>query len=332
MNSDLPTTEKIRHSHQSELLIQAVGGNALAMNQVLEYLSSANPCLCRIMQEAIHDLCEFAILQNLLYCFAMHRWNNRLDCDRRSDPLASERIDLSIIEVFTLDKNKAEIPVKETLLHQSMKDSQPRIKRAAAYIAGIRGDQEAIPILGEIIESGTKDWQLRAIKALAFLGNERCIPPLINALTSDNGLLHREARRALQSMGCRAEPAWVELLQHSDSHIRWEASRGLGEIGNAKAALILAEGLFDENYAVRWATADVLANLGESAVPATLTLLSRYPLDEKPRQAAYHALHGISNRTIQERIKSLIDALRDPAASVNVPVVAQRLLIEWGRS
>jgi len=206
------------------------------------------------------------------------------------------------------------------------------MRHAAGYLAGLRGDQEAIPILGEIIKSGTKEWQLRAVKALTALRDERCISPLIEALTMDRDLLHREARRALLNLGPIAEQAWLELLEHPDSHIRWEAARGLGEIGDAKAAPILAEGLLDENYAVRWATADVLAHLGERAIPATLTILSRYPINEPSRQAAYHALHGISNREVQERIKPLLDALRDFTVSIGVPVIAQRLLMEWEQS
>jgi len=324
-----PAKKKIRHTHQVELLIQAVEGDAQAVNSLLIYLSSANPSLCQIMQEAIHDLCETTIWRSLLSCFAKQRWNNQLDCELRSESQASRMIDQAIIEVFTQDENELEIPIKEAVLHESLEDPEPKIRQAAAYLAGLRGYKEAIPILSEIINKGTKDWQLRVIKALAILGDERCVPPLIQALTIDRDLLHREARRALLSLGQIAHPAWIELLQHPDSHIRWEAARGLGEIGDAKAAPILAEGLLDENYAVRWATADVLAHLGERAIPATLTILSRYPLNEPSRQAAYHALHGISNREVQEYIKPLLDALRSSAASISVSIIAQRLLIEW---
>ncbi|MGD9092228.1 MAG: HEAT repeat domain-containing protein [Anaerolineales bacterium] len=323
------TKQKVRHTQQAKLLIQAMEGEAAARDTVLKYLSSTNPSLCKMMQEAIHDLCDRELWQNLLSCLATHRWDNRHNSNRLSSPQASDRFDHAIIEVFTQDENEAEIPIKEAVLHRSMNDPQTRIRGAAAYLAGLRGNREAIPLLGEIIDRGSKSWQLRAIKALAVLDDERCIPPLTKALTMDRDLLHREARRALQSMGSRAKSAWMELLHHPDSHIRWEAARGLGEIGDARAAPILAEGLLDENYAVRWATADVLANLGEKAIPVTLTILSRYPLNEPKRQAAYHALHGIANRKAQERIKSLLDALRDPAASFRVPSLAQRLLLEW---
>jgi HEAT repeat protein len=95
--------------------------------------------------------------------------------------------------------------------------------------------------------------------------------------------------------------------------------------------MILAEGLRDANYVVRWATADVLAHLGPRAVPATLTMLSCYKIDEQLRQAAYHALHGIKSSKIQERLKPLLDSMRGLAFSIEVPMLAQRLLAEWPR-
>jgi HEAT repeat protein len=324
--------QKVRYTQQAKFILQALEGDIGAKETVLNYLSSTNPSLCQMMQDSIHDLCKSEVWQNLLFCLATHRWDNQQDYNRLSSSQASDRIDQAIIEVFVQDDNEAEIPIKESVLRRSMDDPQSKARGAAAYLAGLRGNREAVPLLGEIIEGGTKDGQLRAVKALAVLGDECCIPPLIKALIMDRDLIHREARRALQSMGSSAESAWVELLQHRDSHIRWEAARGLGEIGDARAAPILAEGLLDENYAVRWATAAVLAQLGEQAIPATLTILSRYPLNEPTRLAAYHALHSIANRKVQERIKSLLDSLRDPAVSFRVPFVAQRLLIEWERS
>jgi HEAT repeat protein len=95
---------------------------------------------------------------------------------------------------------------------------------------------------------------------------------------------------------------------------------------------MLAEGLRDKNYAVRWASADVLAQLGADAVPATLTMLIHHELDEQFRQAAYHALNGITSHKVKERLKLLLDALHGPAAGVEAPMLAQRLLGDWEKS
>jgi HEAT repeat protein len=199
-------------------------------------------------------------------------------------------------------------------------------------LLGLRGDPRAIPYLDETIESGTTSWRLRSVRALATLRDKRCGPPLIKALAINRGSLHREARRALQSLGHLVKSAWLNALDHPDAHIRWHAARGLGELGDDRFALILAEGLLDDNYAVRWATSDVLARLGKRGVPATLTILSQRHLTEQSRQAAYHALHGITSSQIQQRLKPLLDALQSPVANIEVPVIAQRLLMEWEHS
>jgi len=324
--------QRIRHPKQGKLVLKAADGQAKAVNDVLMYLSSANPNLCRIMQETVHDCCEGEIWGILLACLATHHWSFGINSDRRGYSEASKRIDLSIIEVFLIDEHEFETVIKEEVLSQALEDPEPKMRQAAAYIAGMRGDIRAVPILAETIRTGNRDWQLRAVKALAVLGDESCVLPLVSALTMNREKLHREARRALIGMGELAEPAWVDLLKHPDSHIRWEAARGLGDIGDARAAPILVEGLLDSNYAVRWATADVLARLGESAVPAMLKFISYRIMTERSRQAAYHALHGIKSRETRARLEPLLNALRNSTASGEVSTIAHRLLVEWESS
>ena len=218
---------------------------------------------------------------------------------------------------------------KDMALSEALEHPEPKIQQAAAYISGMRGELYAVPILAETIQNGNRDWQLRAVKALAVLGDESCVPPLVTALTMNREKLHREARRALIGLGKLAEPAWIDLLKHPDSHIRWEAARGLGDIGDARASAILVEGLLDSNYAVRWATADVLARLGECAVPAILKFISYRILNEGSRQAAYHALHGIKSRETRKRLEPLLNALRSSTACGEASIISQRLLAEW---
>lgn len=322
----------VRHTFESEILRNALNGDMQAAKKSLRYLSSANPHLCQIMQETIHDLGDAQIWHNLLRCLALHRWNDQVDCNRRSDPNASKRIDQSIIEVFTQDETEWEGPMKEDVLQKALDDPEPRIRRAASYLLGLRGDLRAIPVLAETLENGTKEWQLHAVRALSVLKDELCGAPLLKLLITDRGVLHREAGRSLRCLGELAKSTWLEALNHPDSHIRWHAARGLGEIGDGRYAMILAEGLRDENYAVRWATADVLAHLGAQAVAATLTMLTRHKLDEPFRRAACHALNGIASQKTRERLKPLHDALHGLAPSVEAPAVAQCLLMEWERN
>ena len=322
-------TPLVRHTRETEMLQQALQGDASAANSALKYLSSANPTLRRIMQEAIYDLTDARIWSKLLRCLSIQRWNEHQDCERRSDLVASQRIDQSIIEVFLEDESEEDKTMKETALLSGLDDLIPQIRQSSAYLLGLRGDSRALPVLSDTLETGTKEVQLRAIRALESLQDERCGPPLLKALIKDRGEVHREAGRALNRLGHLVESTWLEALDHPNNHIRWHGARGLGTIGDARYAYKLAEGLLDENRLVRWATADVLAKLGTKAVPATLTIISQCELNEQSRQAAYNALHGITSRPIQARIKPLLDALRGPAASIEAPVIAQHLLMEW---
>jgi HEAT repeat protein len=318
-----------RHSSESEILRLALDGDSKAADKFLTYLSSDNPHLRQIMKEAIHDLHDERIWQYLLYSLALHRWNDCIDCNRRSEHGASERIDQAIIEVFTTDEADWEKPVKDMVLTQALEDPAPRIRSASSCILGLRGDLRAIPALAETAESANEEWQLRAVKALTALKDERCGPPLFTLLATSRGELHKQAGRALLGLGELAKSTWLAGLNHPDSHIRWHSARGLGEIGEAGYAKILAEGLRDKSYVVRWASADVLAQLGAEAVPATISMLTHHQLDEQFRQAVFHALNGINSHLVKERIKPLLDALRGPAASIEAPMLAQHLLAEW---
>lgn len=322
-------TPKERHSMETKLLRKALKGDELAADRALKYLSSSNPALRQIMQETIHDLCYLRLWTKLLRCLALQRWNDYQDCERRNDPVASQRIDHSLIEIFLEDVSEEDRRVKESALVSGLSDLDPQIRQMTAYLLGLRGDMRALLELSKTLDSGSKDWQLRAIRSLESIGDERCGPLLLKALIVDHGEVHREAGRALIRLGRLVESSWLEALNHPDNHIRWHGARGLGNIGDAKYADMLAEGLLDENQVVRWATADVLAQLGEKAVPATLKIISQRKLNEQSRQAAYHALNGISSRQIRKRIKPLLNALHGTTASIEAPAVAQYLLMEW---
>jgi HEAT repeat protein len=318
-----------RHQAESELLHRALAGDLGSVGKMLNYLSSSNKYLRQIMQETIHNVGDQEIWEKLLRCLAEGRWDHQQDCPRRADAEASTRIDLSIEEAFIEDQGEWETRIKEATLSQGLQDESQPVRWTSAYLLGLRGHLNRIAILSEMIDYGSLEWQLRAIKTLVHLNHEECGPPLVSALSQGRDRLHREALRALSGLGEKARPGWLSALSHPDSHIRWHAARGLGQIGDASSIHILAEGLLDPNHAVRWATADLLGYLGEVSVPAVLKLIIHQPLAEPFRQAAYHALHCITDPVLKERLQPLIEALRSPTARLEAPAEAQRILAEW---
>lgn len=316
----------IRHIGVAELVMRALEDDCPAASDVLRYLSSTNPHLRQMMLETLHDLPDERVWSKLLACLALHQWSAMVNCERLTDPVAANRIDQAVRELFLNDESALERDRKMAALCAGMDDSGGQIRLAAAYLLGLRGDPAAIPVLTEAIETGEGPWLLRAIQALGHIKDERSGPPLVNALSKERELLHHAAQRAISGLGLLAQPALLEALNHPDSHIRWHAARALGETGDARCANLLAEGLYDLKQEVRWTSARVLAGLDMAAVPAILEGLSHRQLTEQYLQAAFHSLNAMLSSQAQEFVKPLLQAMRGPAARIETPQVAQRLL------
>ncbi len=325
----LAETVPTRHLAEVGLLGQALAGDDQAVNKVFLYMGSTNPHSRQIIQEAIHDVAAPDLWLHLVSCLAIQCWDDRRESDQRVDQEASQRIDQSIAEVFSQDEYAREASAKEAVLRAGLHDARAEIRYASAYLLGLRGDKGMIPLLEEILDTAVKSWKVRAIRALSAIGDERCAAPLIRGLAMDRGTVHNEAKHALLKLGPLSANAWMEALNHPDSHVRWHAARGLGDPTDERAIRVLAEGLQDSHHEVRWATADALVRIGPPAIPATLAVISQATMTAQTRQVAYHVLHGVLSRRLRERLKPLLEALQSPSASAGAPAIAQRLLDEW---
>lgn len=330
------------------LLTSAVSGDPEAISQVISFLGSGNPDLRKMMLVSLHECEEERIWRQLLSCLAHQCWSGDVPAGEVTGGEIPSTTTLppimigdahtqTIAEAFVIDLSQAEQSLKDKLLQDELASEDERIRFACAYLRGLRGDPAMIPLLDEMIESGEPLWQMRAIQALVVIHEEDCGAPLIKALARYDQPkmgreLHQEARRAIFDLGRAGVPALLEALTHPDSHIRWHAARSLGQIGDARGADQLAEGLYDQSQAVRWATANVLAELGTTAIPAVLKVLSQHPLDEPFRQAAYHALHAMVSPQIQSYLQPLLEALRNPAGRIQAPQIAQRMLAHWNNT
>lgn len=349
-----------RLTAEMELLRRAVSGDENSARRVVQYLDSPNSDLRGIMGDALHRLTPHdptgpAAWRCLLGYFATRKWVDALGLlnvvgyERPTlTPDDTGRIECSptalqtIAEVFIHDLDAAEHEVKHTLLRQALSSSGylgvlgsgvvRQVRRAAACLSGLRGDMDVIPVLEMIIDAFNHEreleWPLRAIQALAVIKSERCGPALLKALDSKEAGLHRAAWTAMVECGKSMEATWLQALSHPNRHVRWHAARGLGLIGHLGGVDLLAEGLTHADQEVRWSAAETLSRLGQPALPAILNLLTRHPLDEPFRQAVYHALHGMSNPETQQLLKPLLTALRSPAAALEAPMAASRIIVK----
>lgn len=338
-------------SAEAGLLIKASQGDENARRSVCQYLSSSNIDLVRLMQGALHGLSNTPAAASVWRWLLEHAAEETEPADRTPGADRHQRCFHAIAEAFILDDTPQEAEVKTNMLKQVVKEVDvqlstssrgraalnddyrpPRSWRAtAAYLLALRGYHEVIPLLEDLIDRSVLPWQLRAVHALHALHDPRCGPALLKALASADAVLHRAASRALIDLGPLARQTWIEALNHPSTHVRWHAARGLGQIGDPAGLDILAEGLADEKHAVRWATANVLASLDSLAIPSILSVLTRIPLREPFRQAAYHALHAMPSTHTQAYLAPLLRALRGVNFSIEAPAIAQRLLQDWRR-
>lgn len=343
-DSPLDTETRTTRTAEAGMLQRVAEGDLQAAAQILGYLTSNLADLRAIMQKTIHEARNSHIWRCLLTYLAMGKWGDwdplgkvnleQLRPLKWNEPRPSAAAQ-AIAELFVVDLNEAEGKRKELVLVRALSTPRP-ICFAAAWLLGLRGNPEAIPLLHEIITGGDdpsraadESWQLRAVEALATLGDARGAPALLVALTNNRGAVHRLASRALRELGPAAEDVLMIALQHPDSHIRWHAARGLGQIGNLRGIQILVEGLRDDHAAVRWATASTLADLDAQAIPFILRFLIEQPLSEPVRQAVYHALHAMPTPSTRQYLQPLLEALRGQSAAIHAPVIAQRMLAEW---
>lgn len=328
-------TKSSRHPAVSELLLTAKEGNAQAVGSLVSYLSSNSADLRHMIQLALHDSADAQDWRFLLRLMAVHKWGlgltGRLDIASQipTDQAALLRMEQTIAEVFVLDEQPNEAATKEDVLHLGLADTDPRIRWTAAYLLGLRGADESIPHLRDMLERGALPERMRAVEALANVRREESAFVLILALEMRGTPMHHAAWRSLNDLGKLAAPALTQALEHQDEHIRWHAARALGQIGDTRAIETLATGLCDENPAVRWASARALGGLDALAVPAILEQIARCRLDEPMRQAALHALNSMPSRQTLEYLRPLLDALNSPAAYILAPQEAQRLLTDW---
>lgn len=319
----------IRHAEAAYLIRQALAGDTQAINASIRQLSSADTDLRKRMIETLRDFADKILCQHLLQCLALQSWGQHRDCDLRSEPEASERIDQALIEFFTVDEGEPDKNAKETVLFEALDQPETQIREAAACLLGLRGHTQVIPSLAETIKAGKMIWKERAIQALGNLKDPASGELLISALSMDRDVIHHAALEALKNLGAAAEPAWQKALHHPDSHIQWHAARGLGELGDPRGAGILAEGLLEDNSAVHWASAEVLAQLGPQVIPAILEVLSRQKLAGSSRQAAYSTLQRVTPRELHGTLNPLLEALSSPGTSPEAQAIASGILQNW---
>ncbi len=82
---------------------------------------------------------------------------------------------------------------------------------------------------------------------------------LMKMLSNNDGMTRKKARKTLVALGKPAVPFLTRTLRNSKlDHLRWEAAKALGSIGDARAIPSLVKSLEDSDQDVAWLAAEAL--------------------------------------------------------------------------
>ena len=159
--------------------------------------------------------------------------------------------------------------------------------------------------------------------------NEESIRALLDNLGNNDGMIRERARNELVEMGRPAIDFLAELIESSNTTMRWEAVKALGQIGDSVAAPLMVIALYDSDYEVRWLATEGLINFGNDSIKPLLEALTDKPGSLTLREGAHHVLHDLKQKNGNgyiEEINLALAALESPAAEDEIQIVARNIL------
>lgn len=163
------------------------------------------------------------------------------------------------------------------------------VRKAAANILGVIGDERAVkPLIGMLDSvSGTQLGQtVAAMEALGLIGSKQAVPALAEGMKYKNPVFRKTAAVALEQIGKDAAGPLVSGLSNIDAHIRETAARALGTIRHTEAAGPLIKTLEDGNQNVREAAARSLGKIRDPSAIAPLAVAASDETNFANRAAA----------------------------------------------
>jgi HEAT repeat protein len=143
---------------------------------------------------------------------------------------------------------------------------------------------------------------------------------LIETLHGPDATKRQSTRKALVTLGKAAVKPLIALLSDTRPHVRWEAAKALGKIGDPTSAPALVEALEDDDSNVRWLAAVGLAAMKLKGLMPLLSALVRHPYSIWLREAAHHICRELMRQGSFRELGPLLNALEHPDPEVSVPI------------
>ncbi|MBD1826018.1 HEAT repeat domain-containing protein [Microcoleus vaginatus GB1-A2] len=144
------------------------------------------------------------------------------------------------------------------------------------------------------------------VELLGEARSDEAIPRLLELVEDSDSDVRWRVADALGNIGSEvAISRLLELVEHSDSDVRWSVADALGNIGSEVAISRLLKLVEDSDYDVRWSVADSLGKIGDqAAIEGWLKLVkdSNYSL----RSRAADALGKMGNKAAIKGLLKLV--------------------------
>jgi HEAT repeat protein len=157
--------------------------------------------------------------------------------------------------------------------------------------------------------------------------NAATIDGLIAAIREEDATERMYAREELAAIGRPAIAPLIGLLDNQHPHVRWEAVKALGNIGDPAVAPALVDALDDEDGDVRWLAARGLIDLGLNALQPLLAALAYRLSSSSLLEGARHAIYRLYWRgLLPDAVKPVLVAINGPMPEIGVHAAAYAAL------
>jgi serine protease Do len=137
------------------------------------------------------------------------------------------------------------------ILDPRLTDLNSSLRSSALRAIGVWGTKQNVPTLLKLLEHRDTSERWPVMRALGKIPDERAARALAERVKDSNDRL--TAAQALREMGPLAEDVVLELLEHEDYQVRYQACHVLGEIGGPKSIAALKRQM--EQDAHQWSRA-----------------------------------------------------------------------------
>jgi HEAT repeat protein len=176
--------------------------------------------------------------------------------------------------------SREELDQRNYDLITALREGDADDRQRAAIAMGTSGDAQFVEPLAEALNNDEDDFvRSFAATSLGNIGDPKAVDPLIKALSDRHLLVRRSAAKALGSLGDqRAFDPLIRALNNEHYMVRRAAALALGSLADARAVKPLIGILRDEDIYIRIGAAIALMDIGESAIPPLVNVLSDWTI------------------------------------------------------